>query len=301
MKIGLIGLGRMGNSIAYRLINAGHEVIGFDPNVKAQEEATKYGATIAQDYEQLLKQARITWFMVPAGKAVDATIEKLTPHLQAGDIVVDGGNSLFSSTILRGKKLAEANVHYLDCGTSGGILGKETGFSLMIGGEQEIFERVKPIFEAIAAPNGFGYMGPSGAGHYVKMIHNGIEYSVLQAYAEGIHLLKKGHYKNLDLASITKVWSHGSVIKSLILDLAHEVLVKDQEFEDISGEIAENFTGRWTLEEALKQGIAMDLLERSLHKRTWSRQTGGNYATKLIAMLRNKFGGHEVKKATKDD
>ena len=300
MKIGLIGLGRMGAIIAGRIINAGHTVIGFDPNLKAQESAQQRGALIATSIEHVAQEARIIWLMVPAGKPVDTTLETLEPHLQPGDIIIDGGNSKFETTIERAQRLATKNIAYLDCGTSGGLFGEEIGFSLMIGGDKKAFATVEPIFKAVAAQEGYALMGTSGAGHYVKMIHNGIEYSMLQSYAEGFALLKQGHYKNLDLAKISEVWTNGGVIRSFILELCTNIFKEDQNFDEISGEVGENLTGRWTLEEAKKAGVAMDLLERSLTIRAWSRQTGGNYATKIIALLRNQFGGHDVKTAAHD-
>jgi len=301
MKIGMIGLGKMGHSIAYRLIKAKHDVIGYDTNAKIKEEAERIGVKTVSDIVQIPEQARVIWLMVPAGKAVDQVLEKILPLCKKDDIIIDGGNSQFTDTIARHDECARKAVHYLDCGTSGGLGGKETGFSLMVGGGKPAFDNVQEVFEAIAAKNGYGYMGPSGAGHYVKMIHNGIEYSILQAYAEGFHLLKKGNYKKLNFANITKTWQNGSVIRSWILDLCHDIFVKDQELENISGSIDENFTGRWTIEEAQKQGVPMDLLDKSLFIRKQSRETGGNYSTKVVAMLRHKFGGHPVKKIQNDE
>lgn len=297
MKVGLIGLGRMGAIIAGRIIQGGHTVVGFDPNLKAQEAAAQRGTLIAQSIEQIAHDARIIWLMLPAGKIVDTTIEALEPYLQPGDIIIDGGNSKFETTIARAEELARKDIAYLDCGTSGGLFGEEIGFSLMIGGDKTAFEKAEPIFKAVATKGGYALLGTSGAGHYVKMIHNGIEYSMLQSYAEGFALLKQGHYKNLDLAKISEVWTHGGVIRSFILELCTNIFKEDQNLDEISGEIGENLTGRWTLEEAKKEGVAMDLLERSLTIRAWSRQTGGNYTTKIIAMLRNQFGGHDVKTA----
>lgn len=297
MKIGIIGLGKMGNIIAERVIKGGYEVFGYDSNVKAQEDAQALGVTILPDIVQMPQYVRVIWIMVPTGKPLDAVIEKLIPICQKDDIIIDGGNSLFTETIVRHDDCARKGIHYLDCGTSGGVQAREHGFSLMIGGEKPVFEKIKDLFRVIAAPEGYAFVGPSGSGHYVKTIHNGIEYSMLQAYAEGFHLLKQGHYKNLDLAAISNVWRHGSVVRSWILELLHEVLAEDQNLDSFSGEIGENLTGRWAMDEAKKQGISMDLLERSLFIRGQSRQTGGNYATKLVALLRNKFGGHPVKKA----
>jgi 6-phosphogluconate dehydrogenase len=299
MNIGVIGLGRMGISIVDRLIKAGHTVVGFDSNEKTCQEATKIGVSKTSSLQELAKTNHIFWLMVPAGEIVDNVIDELKVHLKPGDIIIDGGNSNFNDTIKRFKKLGKSSIHLLDCGTSGGLYGRKIGFSLMIGGDESIFKKVEKLFMAIAAPNGYGYMGPAGAGHYVKMIHNGIEYALLQSYAEGLHLLKEGHYKNLDLEKITSVWNNGSVIRSWIVDLLQKIFSQDQELHDISGTIEENFTGQWTLKEAKKQKIPIDLIERSLQIRAWSRKSGGNYGTKLVAMLRNKFGGHSIKLATK--
>ncbi len=294
MKIGLVGLGKMGQAIAHRLTKDNHEVLGFDSNInKSKIENVNF----VNSLEDLAKQTEIIWLMVPAGKTVDQVIQKLLPNLKSNSILIDGGNSNFADTVRRYKELKSKNINFIDCGTSGGLAGRKIGFSLMIGGKKEVFEKLQPIFKSIAAPNGYGYMGPSGSGHYVKMIHNGIEYSLLQGYTEGFNLLKNNNrYKNLDLEKITKVWSNGSVIRSFIVELAHNIFLKDQEFKNISGDIGENLTGRWTLDEAKEQNIPIDLLEKSLEIRKWSRESGGNYATKIVAMLRNAFGGHKVKK-----
>lgn len=296
MKIGLIGLGRMGQSIAHRLLQAGHEVVAFDLDEVARSAVQKMGAVVAADTADVATQARIIWLMVPAGKVVDAVLQQLESNLQEGDIIIDGGNSKFSDSMLRGTRLSEQGVFFLDCGTSGGLKGREIGFSLMVGGDKQAFEKAKPIFESVATADGFGYMGRSGAGHYVKMIHNGIEYALLQAYAEGFHLLKAGEFSDLDLEEVSRVWMHGSVIRSWILDLAHEILQKDQELKNVSGEVAHTGMGAWTVDEAHKQKIPVKLIEDALIVREQSQQTGGNYATKIVAMLRNKFGGHAVKK-----
>ncbi|MBX9831185.1 decarboxylating 6-phosphogluconate dehydrogenase [Candidatus Babeliales bacterium] len=295
MNVGMIGLGRMGQGIAARLIKAGHSIVGFDPTPQAQEDAQQIGVTIAATLEHLAQSVRIFWLMIPAGQLIDTTIAQLLPHLQPEDCIVDGGNSLFHDSIRRAAMLAEKNIHFLDCGTSGGLAGRDLGYSLMIGGNSDIFKKIEPIFKAIATHNGYGLVGGAGAGHYVKMVHNGIEYSLLQAYAEGFHLLKSGHYQNLDLEQISNIWMNGSIIRSWILTLAHNVFEHDQNFENISGHVGENQTGRWTLDEAAKQNIPMTLLEDALKIRAWSRETGGNYATKVVAMLRNQFGGHTTK------
>lgn len=300
MKLGLIGLGRMGKAIVYRLIKGGHNVIAYDPSEEARNEALSMGAQVVDEPEKITNEVDIIWLMVPAGETVDKVISQLSPSLKEGQIIVDGGNSNFVETIRRSKSLEEKGVYYLDCGTSGGLAGKTVGFSLMIGGERSAFEKVEPVFAVVAAKNGYGYMGPSGSGHYVKMIHNGVEYALLQSYAEGFHLLKEGHYKDLDLAQISHVWNNGGVVRSWILQLLGEIFDKDQDLAKISGSIDENKTGRWTSDEAAKQNIPVDLINRSLEIRAQSRKDGGNYGTKVVAMLRNKFGGHPVKTVDKE-
>ena len=297
VKFGVIGLGRMGIAIARRVLAAGHTVIGYDVTIDTRTSFQKSGGVIATSLTQLVQEAQIIWIMVPAGESVDTIIVDIRSVLRAGVILIDGGNSHFSDTTRRSDELLKFGVYWLDCGTSGGVLGEKVGFSLMVGGDEEAYKKVEQFLKVIAAPNGYRYCGPSGAGHYIKMIHNGIEYSVLQAYAEGFHLLKESkEYPNLNLEKISEVWRHGAVIRSWILDLCHEIFKEDQTLQKISGAIGENKTGRWTLQEAKKQGVPMKLLEDALVIREQSRVDGGNFATKVVALLRKKFGGHEVKK-----
>lgn len=292
IKIGLIGLGRMGHAIASRLSN--FQVFAFDPKIKKLDLKN---VTLVKNLKELTSQVEILWLMVPAGQIVDDVIKELVPNLKKNSILVDGGNSNFQDSVRRYKELKTKNINFLDCGTSGGLQGKELGFSLMIGGDKEIFTKLELIFKAIAMPQGYAYMGSSGSGHFVKMVHNGIEYALLQSYAEGFNFLKNNpEYKNLDLGKISQVWNHGSIIRSWILQLAQNVFSKDQWFKNISGEIGENLTGRWTLEQAEKNKIKMPMLQKALEIREWSRETGGDYSTKLVAMLRHEFGGHTVKK-----
>ncbi len=298
MKIGVIGLGRMGSAIVSRLIKAGYDVVGYDPSESARLQIELLGALSVGSLEEVAQQARILWLMIPAGDLVDEALDELKSHLQPGDIIIDGGNSFFEHSIKRHNDLVGLDVGFLDCGTSGGLAGETVGFSLMVGGDRVIYDKIVPLLQAIAAPEGFAYMGPPGSGHYVKMVHNGIEYALLQSYAEGFHLLKEGQYPDLDLEAIAQVWNNGSVIRSWILKLAHNVLSKDQELSNISGEIGENLTGRWTLDEAQKQDVPVTLIEEALAIRALSRQTGGNFGTKLVAMLRHEFGGHYVKTIT---
>lgn len=298
MKLGIIGLGRMGSGIAERVIQAGHEVIGFDLDQKNCKQAQNIGVDIVESVEEIAAQCRIIWLMVPPGKPVDQVIEQLLPYLKESDIIIDGGNSNFHDSMRRAQFVAMKKIFYLDCGTSGGLRGRADGYCLMVGGDHATYTKIHELLAAIAAPGGVGYMGPSGAGHYVKMVHNGIEYALLQGYAEGFQLLKEGSFKqeHLDLEEISRLWNHGSIIRSFILELAHNVFVQDQELTTISGEIAEGGTGKWTVEDAIKNKVPVPTIEKSLEVRAWSRKTGGNYATKLIQMLRHQFGGHEVKK-----
>jgi len=294
MKLGIIGLGRMGASIAWRALQAKHEVIGFDLDAKNVSEARELGVHIVSTIADVAQSASIIWIMVPAGDPVDQVITQLRPHVQSDAIIIDGGNSHYPDSIRRAKELEIDNIYYLDCGTSGGLRGRVEGFSLMIGGNKNAYEKIIPLCDAIAAPQGYALVGPSGAGHYVKMVHNGIEYALLQSYAEGFQLIKEGSFKddNLDLEQITYVWMHGSVIRSWLLELAHDVFKDDQTLDTISGAVGDNGTGKWTIDDAHAHNVPVALIEKSMDIRVWSRLSGGNYATKVIAMIRNKFGGH---------
>jgi 6-phosphogluconate dehydrogenase len=296
MKIGVVGLGIMGLQIARKLIDKGFDVIGFDPQPSLQ---AREAIDVCENLMQLAREADIVWLMVPAGDAVTACLDELLLHLPANSIIIDGGNSFFKDSIARSERCAQHNVLFLDCGTSGGQHGLENGFSLMIGGSTIAFNRARPLFAALAAPDGFGLVGPAGAGHFVKMVHNGIEYGLLQAYAEGCHILREGPYNNIDLEQVTDIWQNGSVVRSWLLSLAHTVFTRDQKLTDISGSIEENKTGRWTLHTAQEHDIPTPVIKAALDARAWSRQTGGNFATKVVAMLRNAFGGHAVQKKDK--
>ncbi len=300
MNLGIIGLGRMGHAIAHRVLTDGEIVYGFDVDKKAKENALNIGVQLVENIAQLPQKTNLIWLMLPAGELIDKTINEIIPYLEPGTIIIDGGNSNFKDSIRRAQLLESYHVHFLDCGTSGGLKGEDIGFSLMIGGKQEIYEQAVPLFKAIAAKNGYGHVGPSGAGHYVKMIHNGIEYALMQAYSEGFHIIKDGFYKkdHLDLAGISEIWMHGSIIRSYLLELVHDIFTEDQALLDISGQIAESGMGLWTMQEAQQQNIPAPTIEDALKVRALSRETGGNFATKIVAMLRNKFGGHTVTKET---
>ena len=298
MSIGIIGLGRMGNAIACRLVLAGHQVMGFDPNPEAQEAAALQGILVCSTLTELAERTQIIWLMLPEGAITEKAFQELLTLLPAGAIIIDGGNSYYEDSIKRAHVALDKNILFLDCGTSGGIRGREVGFCLMVGGDTKAFETVYPLLVAIAAPDGVSLVGPSGAGHYVKMVHNGIEYALLQAYAEGFHILKEGHFKqeHLNVAEISRLWNDGSIIRSFILELAHDIFKEDQELDTISGEVAESGMGLWTVQEADKHDISALLIDDALKIRAESRKTGGNYATKVVALLRNKFGGHAYKK-----
>ncbi len=295
MKLGIIGLGKMGNSIAYRALIEGHDVFGFDIDKDSLKHAQEIGVKVSSSLSELVLYSEVIWLMLPAGKIIDETIEKFLPDLNNKKIIVDGGNSNFQDSVLRFQKLKKLGIEFLDCGVSGGLQGREIGFCLMIGGQKSAFEQVVPIFESISAKNGFAYMGPSGSGHYVKMVHNGIEYALLQAYSEGFNILKNSEYR-LNLEKISDVWLHGSIIRSWILELTHKIFLKDQDFKGISGQIGGGQTGAWAIQEAYKLGLNSPLIEKSLEIRQLSQKTGGDYGTKLVALLRHEFGGHEVKK-----
>jgi len=297
LKVGIVGLGRMGNGIAQRLVERGHEVIGYDVNRESLKEAHKVGVQTVASLEELAFATRVIWLMVPVGKIVDDTIGQLLPHMKGGDIVVDGGNSKFADSIRRAQMLATQDIAFLDCGTSGGLAGRDMGYCLMVGGDEAAYTKIHSVLVDIAAPGGLGHIGPSGSGHYVKMVHNGIEYGLLQAYAEGFQLMRQGSFKDsvINLEQVAGIWQNGSIIRSFLVDLSKDVFEKyGQNFTDVVGKIAEGGTGRWTVEDAQEHDIPVPVIEESLKVREWSRETGGNYATKMVQLLREAFGGHLV-------
>lgn len=297
MNVALIGLGKMGHALAYRLLQAQHTVFGFDVNSDSCALAQKDGVRIVDNIADFAhKNIEVFWLMVPQGDLVDTVIGQLRFAFKSGDIIIDGGNSKFSDSMRRAQELIKSDIFFIDCGTSGGIHGRENGFCLMVGGDKAAYNKIVPLLESVATSGGYAYVGPSGAGHYVKMVHNGIEYALLQAYAEGFHILKNGEFESshLDLEKIASLWNHGSVIRSWILDLVRDVMHDDQNLDDIAGNVASTGMGKWTVEQAHKFDIPVPVIEESLKVREWSEKTGGNYATKIVACLRNKFGGHAV-------
>ncbi len=297
MELGIIGLGRMGANMSERLVQGGHRVIGYDRSPEAIQRVVDQGALGAHSLADFIKQLtapRAIWLMVPAGAPVDDTIEQLLPHLQGADIIVDGGNSNYKDTLRRAARLKSQHLYFIDAGTSGGIWGLEVGYCMMVGGNKEAVERLEPLFKTLAPKDGYAHVGPSGAGHFVKMIHNGIEYGMLQAYGEGFELLKSSPFA-LDLEKIAHLWNQGSVVRSWLLELAERAFQKDPELSSIRGYVEDSGEGRWTLQEAIDRNIPAPVLTLSLFARFASRQDD-SFAAKLIAALRNEFGGHPVKK-----
>lgn len=301
MELAIIGLGKMGMNMATRLVRGGHRVVGFARTAATVDEAVRYGIQGAYSLEEAvgkLHAPRIVWVMVPAGKATDDTINQLATLLSKGDIIIDGGNSNYKDSARHAAELAPKGIEFLDCGTSGGIWGLSEGYSLMIGGKPEVVEKMRPIFETLApAPDkGWGWMGPHGAGHFVKMVHNGIEYGMMQAFAEGFSIMRAKKEFNLDLAKISHVWQHGSVVRSWLLDLAANALDEDAQLTDIKPWVADSGEGRWTVFESIDLDVPAPVITLALQMRFVSRDEE-NYAARMLAALRNQFGGHAIKKA----
>ena len=299
MQLAMIGLGKMGGNMSERLLRGGHEVVTYDRSTEAVQKYTKLGATGASSLAEVvkkLKAPRVIWIMVPAGDPVDMTIAEVRPMLGDGDIIIDGGNSNFHDTMRRARKLAEHGIQFIDCGTSGGVWGLENGYCLMVGGEKRAVLRCEPIFKTLAPPSGFAHVGPPGAGHYVKMVHNGIEYGLLQAYAEGYEILHASKdFPKLDMHAIAELWQHGSVVRSWLNELAVRAFEKDASLEKIRGWVADSGEGRWTVQEAIDLDVPAPVITLSLLTRFRSRQED-SFSAKVIAALRNEFGGHAVQK-----
>jgi 6-phosphogluconate dehydrogenase len=297
MELGMIGLGRMGANMTERLVRDGHRVISYDRSAEAIQRVVDKGALGAHSLSDFVKQLtppRAIWLMVPSGDPVDQTIEQLLPNLAKGDVLIDGGNSNYKDSIRRADKLKQQGLYFVDAGTSGGVWGLQVGYCMMIGGEKDIVDRLEPIFKTLAPPDGYLHVGPSGAGHFVKMIHNGIEYGMLQAYGEGFELLKASQYQ-LDLGKISHLWNQGSVVRSWLLELAENAFQRDPQLASIKGYVEDSGEGRWTVQEAIDRSVPAPVLMLSLFARFASRQED-SFSAKVIAALRNEFGGHAVKK-----
>lgn len=302
MKIGIVGLGRMGANIARRLLGDKHEVVVYNRTPDKTRELATEGAIGAYSLDELVKNLsapRIVWLMVPAGKPTEDMLDDVSAKLFKGDILIDGGNSHYTDSIRHAEKVKTKGISFLDIGTSGGIWGLKEGYCLMAGGEESAYKIVEPVLKSLAPPNGYAYMGPSGAGHYVKMVHNGIEYGMLQAYGEGFEILKHSQYP-LDLSTISQLWNQGSVVRSWLLELAASAFQKDPSLAKIAGYVEDSGEGRWTAQEAINQGVPAPVITLSLMARFRSRQTD-SFSAKVIAALRNEFGGHQITAAKTSD
>jgi len=298
MKIGFIGLGKMGGPMVQRLVGDGHEVVAYDPVAAALKKAEQDGAVAAGSLEDLagaLDPPRVVWIMVPSGDPTEQTIEHLSSLIDRDDVVIDGGNSFYKDSMRRAQEQASKGITLLDAGTSGGIWGLEIGYCLMVGGPKEAFKMAEPIFAGLAPHDGYAHVGPSGAGHYVKMIHNGIEYALLQGYAEGLEILAAKSDFDLDLAQISHLWNQGSVIRSWLLELAERAFAKDARLSSVAGYVQDSGEGRWTVTEAIEQDVPAPVITQALFERFHSRQQE-SFAAKVIAALRDEFGGHGVKR-----
>ena len=295
MQLAMIGLGRMGGNMVQRLVQGGHELIVYDSSADAIKPHVGKGAKGAKDLADVARQLtprRVVWIMVPAG-AVERSLEQLAPHLSRGDIVIDGGNSNYRDSLRRAETLEKQGIEFIDVGTSGGIWGLTLGYCLMIGASPAAFQHCEPIFQSLAPSAGYAHVGPCGAGHYVKMVHNGIEYGLLQAYAEGYEILHASQNFTLNLGQIAKLWNHGSVVRSWLNELAERALSRDDQLATVRGYVEDSGEGRWTVEEAMRLDVAAPVITLSLLARLRSRQEE-SFGAKVIAALRNEFGGHAV-------
>ena len=300
MKLAMIGLGKMGGNMTRRLLGGGHTVVAWARNPEAVDALAAEGATGAESLEDVvgkLEAPRVVWMMVPSGGPTEDTVQRLAELLEEGDTVVDGGNSNYHDTIRRGAALAEKGIDYVDVGTSGGIWGLTEGYSMMVGGEEEAVGRLRPALETLAPAEdkGWGHVGPSGSGHFVKMVHNGIEYGMMQAYAEGFALMRRKEEFGLDLHQVSEIWRDGSVVRSWLLDLTASALSEGADLEGLAPYVQDSGEGRWTVVEAIELGVAVPVITTALEQRFSSREAD-NYANKLLNAMRNQFGGHELQR-----
>ena len=297
----MIGLGRMGGNMTQRLLRGGHRVVVFDPDKEARLTSVNHGAVGSASIEELvskLETPRAVWVMVPAGHITDSTIEVLSNVLTAGDTVIDGGNSNYKDTIRRASTLSERGISMLDAGTSGGVWGLTEGYSMMVGGDAQAYARLEPVFRTLAPGEdiGYGHVGPAGAGHFVKMVHNGIEYGMMQAFAEGFEIMEAKQDLELDLAQVAHIWRYGSVVRSWLLDLTAAALDENSKLEGIQAYVEDSGEGRWTLEESIDLAVPIPVIAASLQARFRSRQDSP-FGAKLLAAMRDQFGGHGVRRA----
>jgi 6-phosphogluconate dehydrogenase len=298
MQLAMIGLGKMGGNMTERLMRDGHALVVYDRDPAVVARYQELGASPAKDLADLVGQLaapRVVWIMVPSGKPTDETVDALTALLSPGDVIIDGGNSNYKDSIARAERLSAAGMHFIDSGTSGGVWGLENGYCLMVGGDAEAVKRCEPIFRSLAQEGGYAHVGPAGAGHYVKMVHNGIEYGLLQAYAEGYEILSASkRFPGLDLPQIAELWQHGSVVRSWLNELAVDAFKKNPKLDGLKGYVADSGEGRWTVAEAIDEDVPAPVITLALLMRLRSRQED-SFSGKVIAALRNEFGGHAVK------
>lgn len=299
MKIGIIGLGRMGRNMTIRLIKGGHKIVGYAQTLKSVDTAVEHGAIGAYSLEELtqkLSSPRHVWLMIPAGDPVEKTLRALIPLLEPKDIIIDGGNSNYKDTVRRAQMLKEHGLHYVDVGTSGGVWGLTEGYSMMVGGEKRVVDELRPILETLApdSDKGWGHVGPSGAGHFVKMVHNGIEYGLMEAYAEGFALLKRKEEFTLDLHQIAEIWRYGSVVRSWLLDLTARALAEDVDLTSVEPYVSDSGEGRWAVFEAIDKDLSAPVITLALLQRFRSRDNE-SFSDRLLAVMRQQFGGHAVK------
>lgn len=299
MRIGMIGLGRMGGNMVTRLLRDGHEVVAYTRDPKKVEKAVSEGAKGAKDLKDLVSQLpspRVIWVMVPAGKPTQDMVDALVPLIAPGDILIDGGNSRYTDDIARAEALKPKGIHYMDAGTSGGVWGLKVGYCLMVGGEPADFKHVEPIFKTLAPPDGYMHCGPVGSGHFVKMVHNGIEYGMMQAYAEGFEIMEASRY-DLDLGKIADLWGQGSVVRSWLLELTALALKEDPHLSKLAPYVEDSGEGRWTVEESIQTSVPAPVIALSLQMRFRSRQDN-SFTSRMLAAMRQQFGGHAVKEAS---
>ena len=304
MKLAMIGLGRMGMNMARRLLGGNHQVVAYNRSPEKTQKLVSEGAIGAFSLEEViqkLESPRIVWLMLPAGPVVDDTIEKFSSMLSAEDILIDGGNSFYKDDIRRAKMLSKKKIHYLDAGVSGGIWGLKIGYCTMIGGNKEIYRKVEPILKTLAPPNGYLYCGKTGSGHFVKMVHNGIEYGMMQAYGEGFEILSASEYaEEFNYADISHLWNQGSVIRSWLLELAEQAFRNEDDLSDVRGYVQDSGEGRWTVIQAVETGVPAEVITLSLMRRFRSRQQDP-FAERVLAALRREFGGHATVSSTQAD
>lgn len=298
MKIGFVGLGKMGGNMVKRLLARKHSIVAFDPLKEAREEAQRNGAQVVDSLQMLaekLEAPRIVWLMVPAGHVTDSVIQSLIPLLKSGDTLIEGGNSLYKDSMARAEQLKSKGISFLDAGTSGGIWGLTVGYCLMVGGEEEAFRKCESVFKDLAPENGYAHVGPAGAGHFVKMVHNAIEYGLLEAYAEGFEIMHAKKEFDLDLTKISELWNHGSVVRSWLLELAVRAFREDASLGSVKGYVEDTGEGRWSVLDAIEENVPAPVITLSLLQRLRSRQEE-SFSAKVIAALRGQFGGHKIER-----